>query len=185
MLDPLPSKFPSSFKAAVIKQLLKKPGLEPELIRNSANILNSAYIEPSFPVKDTVKDCSKSSLSDHEQSLQTFSVHWIWVVDYILLALDTNASLRLVLPDLSTAFDTIDYMILLNRLEHYVGFGGMAFCTLDSYLTDRRQFVLRQFEFRIEALQTMPWCTTRVGPLSMAFCNLHASLCQHYPQLWN
>ena len=75
MLDPLPSKFPSSFKAAVIKQLLKKPGLEPELIRNSANILNSAYIEPSFPVKDTVKDCSKSSLSDHEQSLQTFSVH--------------------------------------------------------------------------------------------------------------
>ena len=64
------------------------------------------------------------------------------MVDYILLALDTNASLRLVLPDLSTAFDTIDYMILLNRLEHYVGFGGMAFCTLDSYLTDRRQFVL-------------------------------------------
>ena len=65
------------------------------------------------------------------------------VVNYILLALDTNASSRLVLLDLSAVFDTIDHSILLHRLEHYVGFGGTALRWLESYPKDRTQFVLR------------------------------------------
>ena len=50
----------------------------------------------------------------------------------------------LVLLDLSAAFDTIDHGTLLHRLEHYVGFGGTALGWLESYLTDRTQFVLHE-----------------------------------------
>ena len=54
------------------------------------------------------------------------------VVNYILLALDTNTSSMLVLLDLSAAFDTIDHSTLPHRLEHYVGFGGTALGWLES-----------------------------------------------------
>jgi len=41
----------------------------------------------------------------------------------------------LVLLDLSAAFNTIEYDILLNRLETYVGISGIAFAWFKSYLT--------------------------------------------------
>ncbi len=47
----------------------------------------------------------------------------------------------LVLLDLSTAFDSIDHNILLNRLEHFVGISGSALAWFKSYLSDRHQFV--------------------------------------------
>ncbi len=47
----------------------------------------------------------------------------------------------LVLLDLSTAFDTIDHNILLNRLENFVGSSGSALAWLKLYLSDRYQFV--------------------------------------------
>ena len=53
----------SSFKAAVIKPLLKKPGRDPELVSNYRPISNLP-----FPVQGTGKDCSKANrrLSDEE-----------------------------------------------------------------------------------------------------------------------
>ena len=40
-----------------------------------------------------------------------------------------------------SAFDTIDHNILLDRLEHSLGFTGTALTWLQSYLTGRSQFV--------------------------------------------
>ena len=82
------------------------------------------------------------------------------VVNDILLALDTNTSLMLVLLDRNAVYDTIDHSILLHCLEHCVGFGGTALRWLDSYLTDRTQFVLCEGS---GSKQTTPWCSLGLG----------------------
>ena len=63
----------------------------------------------------------------------------------------------LVLPDLSSAFDTVDHGILLRRLEVSFGITGHALDWFRSYLTGRTQY-------------------TRLGthrsPISFLTCNL-------------
>ncbi len=46
-----------------------------------------------------------------------------------------------MLLDSSTAFDTIDHNILLNRLENIVGISGSALAWFKSHLSDRHKFV--------------------------------------------
>ena len=46
-------------------------------------------------------------------------------------------SLVLVLLDLSAAFDTVDYNIVLDQLKNWVGLSGSAINWFKSYLKDR------------------------------------------------
>ncbi len=55
--------------------------------------------------------------------------------------MDYGCVYQLVLLDLSTAFDTIDHKILLNRLENYFCIHGIVLSWFKSYLSDRHQFV--------------------------------------------
>ena len=55
--------------------------------------------------------------------------------------LDQGENVLLLLLDLSAAFDTIDHLILLNRLEKSVGITGLAHEWFRSYLSERRQYV--------------------------------------------
>lgn len=57
------------------------------------------------------------------------------------MAADHDMSPVLVLLDLSTAFDTIDHDIHLNRLRYQVGISGTALHWLSSCLLDRRFYV--------------------------------------------
>ena len=55
----------------------------------------------------------------------------------IISALDAGSSAILLMLDLSAAFDTIDYDILLSRLCNVYGIYGNALDWFGSYLTGR------------------------------------------------
>ena len=56
-------------------------------------------------------------------------------------AADAGSVTLLGLLDLSAAFDTVGHRILLDRLRHDWGVGGLVIQWIESYLTGRSQFV--------------------------------------------
>ena len=63
------------------------------------------------------------------------------VLSGILLAVDRGDVAALILFDLSAAFDTVDYEILLQRLQTTYGISDVAHRWLRSYLLGRSQYV--------------------------------------------
>ena len=59
----------------------------------------------------------------------------------VLRAPDDGKCVMLVLLDLSAAFATVDYGILLSRLSQCIGVQGSAYTWFESYLSSRSQFV--------------------------------------------
>ena len=59
----------------------------------------------------------------------------------IFVLLDASRSTALFLLDLSAAFDTIDYKILLHRLQYWFGFSSTALNLLSSFLSGRSHTV--------------------------------------------
>jgi hypothetical protein len=66
----------------------------------------------------------------------------IRVINDITIAIDNHQEAILVLLDLSSAFDTIDHQILLERLQTHFGLTGKVLSWVKSYITDRPQRVL-------------------------------------------
>lgn len=64
------------------------------------------------------------------------------VQNNILSAIDDNKSFALLLLDISSAFDTVDDELLLERLCKCFGFRGKVLKWFESYLQDRKQFVV-------------------------------------------
>ena len=58
----------------------------------------------------------------------------------LLNSLSKHQMSLLLLIDFSKAFDMVDHSILINKLEHY-GIRGIALKWMESYLSDRKQFV--------------------------------------------
>ncbi len=70
------------------------------------------------------------SASQHRDTL-------IKIINYICLNSDSGKISVLVLLDLSAAFDSVDYNILLQRLENWVRLSGMVHKWFSSYLEGR------------------------------------------------
>jgi len=62
------------------------------------------------------------------------------ITDKISQAIDNRLHSAGIFIDLSKAFDTVDHLILLSKLEHY-GIHGMPLEWFQNYLSSRQQFV--------------------------------------------
>ena len=139
---------PQSFKIAVIKPLLKKATLDPNVLANYRPISNLPFISKILEKVVANQLCDHLNRNGLFEEFQSgFRVHHstetalVKVTNDLLMASDSGLVSILVLLDLSAAFDTIDHNILLQRLESEIQIKGTALDWFESYLSDRFQFV--------------------------------------------
>ena len=84
-------------------------------------------------------------LSSHQFGFRSSFSTELAVIDIhekLLNNLDNGLSSCAIFLDLAKAFDSVDHSILLRKLEHY-GIRGMPLQLLESYLTNRSQYMLK------------------------------------------
>ena len=142
------STVPSVFKRAIVRPLLKKPGLDPEVLKNYRPVSNLPYVSKLLEKVVCVRieeHLKKNKLLDDMQSAYrrhcSTETCLIRVNNDILEALDQGHHAALILLDLSAAFDTLDHKIFLQRTENTLGITGSALAWLRSYLSNRTQAV--------------------------------------------
>ena len=80
----------------------------------------------------------KSAYKTHHSTETTL----VKVFNDIMLNVDSGLGSFLILLDLSSAFDTIDYDLLCTVFERHLGISGTALKLLKSFLTGRSQAVI-------------------------------------------
>jgi hypothetical protein len=142
------STFPSCFKTALIKPLLKKHSLPKDDLSSYRPISNltflSKLLERIIHNRLITHLNSFTSLSPFQSAYRKFhsvETALLRIQNDLLQAIDKRHVTALILLDLSAAFDTIDHNILLTRLSSTFGICGPALELLKSYITNRLQFV--------------------------------------------
>ncbi|XP_074522673.1 uncharacterized protein LOC141787880 [Halichoeres trimaculatus] len=140
--------FPADLKTAVVRPLLKKNNLDPDVFNNYRPVSNLPFLSKILEkiVFIQLNDfLNKHSILEKFQSgfrtNHSTETALLKIVNDFRCNLDLHKLTVLVLLDLSAAFDTVDHTILLNRLRHHVGLSGTAFQWFSSYLTDRKFLV--------------------------------------------
>ena len=139
---------PNALKMAVVKPLLKKPSLNPELFKNYRPVSNLPYlakilekhVDYHFSQYDDINNLRDPMQSAYTNACSTETA-LLRVMNDILCAVDNKKAAVLTMLDLSAAFDTIDHTLLLLRLENCYGIHGRALQWMQSYLADRKQFI--------------------------------------------
>ena len=132
---------PGCFKLAMLNPLLKKMGMDFQILANFRPISNLMFLSKLSERVVAVQlinyvmtnDLGELFQSAHKQ-LHSTETALLRVHNDILLALHNHQSVILLLLDLSAAFDTVDHKILLNRLSTRFGITGAALSWFSSYL---------------------------------------------------
>ena len=136
------------FKQAVVTAMLKKPGLDPNDLKNFRPVSNLPVISKiveKVVLTQLQKHLSENDLLEIRQSAyrknHSTETALLSVVDGLLRNADDRLVSVLALLDLSAAFDTLDHPILLQRLETTFGISGTVLHWFASYLQGREQSV--------------------------------------------
>tara|TARA_B110000881_G_scaffold40031_1_gene32496 strand:+ start:158 stop:3112 length:2955 start_codon:yes stop_codon:yes gene_type:complete len=136
--------FPLILRQAVITPLIKKPTLNPDLLKNYRPVSNLPTLGKiiEYPAVSRFKHhLNVNNLTETYQSAYKSShsteTALLKVKNDMLNELDKGKALILVLLDLSSAFDTIDHKILVERMKKEFGVTGTAKEWFVSYLSDR------------------------------------------------
>ena len=142
------STVPDAFKQAVVRPVLKKVTLDEDALCSYRLISNLPFLSKLVEKviarqlnihldMNTLRDPFQSAYR-HGHSTETALLR---VKNDIAATLDEKGKVVLVMLDLSSAFDTINHDILMNRLQHSVGITDAALSWLHSYITERYQRV--------------------------------------------
>ena len=139
---------PRHFKDAMVRPKLKKDSLDHQLFSHFRPISNLKLLSK---VTEKAVACqltdylNANGLQERLQSAykvtHSTETALLKVQSDIFNAIDKQESVLHLLLDLSAAFDTVDHVILLSRLNTRYGIKGNAPHWFASYLKDRRQFI--------------------------------------------
>ena len=136
--------FPLFLHQAVITPLIKKSTLNPDLFKNYRPVSNLPTLGKiiEYPAVSRFNNhLQENNLTETYQSAYKVShsteTALLKVKNDMLNELDKGKAIMLVLLDLSSAFDTIDHDILIDRMQREFGITGSAKNWFNSYLRDR------------------------------------------------
>ena len=121
---------PDLFKNAIIKPLIKKPNISANDMKNYRPVSNLPFLSKVLErlVLKRILHVDRNGFSECFQSAykcnHSTETALLKLTSDILNNLDVNNACILTLLDLSSAFDTIDHSILLNRLHTTFGIAG-------------------------------------------------------------
>ena len=128
-------EFCKNWKIAVVKPILKKPGLD--LISKNYYPLISKLVEKCM-LQQLMEHCKNHNLLPDFQSAYrkhySMETSLIRLTNDILWSMERQHITSLAILDLSAAFDTVDHDILLHILEQKFGFCGNALKWFQNYL---------------------------------------------------
>ena len=136
--------FPKMFKQAVIRPLLKKPGMDVSDMKSYRPVSNLPFL--SKLLERVVQRRLQEFLDSNDLMPPTQSAYRQFhstetavtkVYSDLLLAADNGQMSALCLLDLTAAFDTVDHELLLHRLERQFGLRGVVLAWFSSYLSGR------------------------------------------------
>ena len=134
------AEFCKCWKVAVVKPLLKKPGLD-LISKNYRPILNLPFISKlveKCTLKQLIELCKNHKLLPDFQSAyrKNYSTETslIRLTNDILWSMEKQHITSLAILDLLAAFDTVDHDILLHILQQKFGFCGKALKWFQDYL---------------------------------------------------
>ncbi|KAF7245607.1 Harmonin [Varanus komodoensis] len=141
-------RVPAPLKEAVVRPVLKKASLDPEMATNYRPVANIPFLGK---VLERVVAGQLQALLDETDYLDPLQSGFrpgystesalVALYDDLCREKDRGSASLLVLLDLSAAFDTIDHGILLDRLAG-LGVGGTALQWFRSYLNGQFQKVV-------------------------------------------
>ena len=136
------------FKSAVVTPLIKKPSLDPDVLKNYRPVSGLNFI--SKTIERVVSKQLKHHLTTHEldninqsayKSGHSTETALLKITADVKLNLAQNIPTGLVLLDLSAAFDTIDHQQLSDELSSKYGLSGCVHNWFCSYISNRSQSV--------------------------------------------
>ena len=136
------STFLQSWKKALVKPLIKslKNGTVDKNYRPVSNLKFFSKLIECTALQQIVHHCKKHNLLPQNQSAYqkgySCEIMLIKLVDNILNGMENKCILAFIACDLSTAFDTVNFEVLLSTFKNYYGISGLVLDWIKSYLTD-------------------------------------------------
>ena len=142
-------RLPDSQKHAMVRPLLKKPGLDTADMNNYRPVSNLSFMSKLIERVVSIQlneYLSANNLIPRFQSAyrqgHSTETALLRVWSDMLMAADNRKVTLLSLLDMSAAFDCVDHSILLHRLQVAVGIGSTALDWIRSFLSGRTQQVV-------------------------------------------